>query len=202
MKPVDFDKELKAFIKRFQKGSNLNLDINHFLSWKLYPKVWEDAYNVHAQYDNIGRLPTRNFFYGMQPLEETVFEIAPGKTLIVKLLSVGPPNEDGYRTIFFKVNGQSRNVQVLDKNLTIDKKENVKIDPDNKDHVGAPLQGLLSNILVKSGQKVKHNEPLFMIEAMKMETTVTAPKAGRISNIYLKGGTMVQANDLILKIED
>jgi len=201
MKPVDFDKELKAFKKKYQKGSNLNLDINHFLSWKLYPKVWENAYKVHAQYDNIGRLPTRNFFYGMQPLEETVFEIAPGKTLIVKLLSIGTPNADGYRTVFFQVNGQSRNVQIQDKSLAIERKENIKIDGDNKDQVGAPLQGLLSEVLVKKGQKVKQNEPLFLIEAMKMETTVTAPRAGTIDNIYLKSGEMVLGDDLILSIK-
>jgi len=202
MKPVDFDKELKAFKKKYQKGSNLNLDINHFLSWKLYPKVWEDAYKTHAKYDNIGLIPTKNFLYGMQPLEETVFEIAPGKTLIVKLLSVGTPNEDGYRTVFFKVNGQSRNVQILDKTISVVNKENAKIDPDNKDHIGVPLQGLLSNLLVKKGQKVIQNEPLFMIEAMKMETTVTASKSGKVTNIYLQAGDMVQANDLVLKIEE
>ena len=200
MKPVDFEKEFKSFVKKYQKDSNLHLDINHFLSWKLYPKVWEDAYKVHAKYDNIGRLPTKNFFYGMRPLEETVFEIAPGKTLIVKLLSIGPPNVDGYRTIFFKVNGQSRNVQILDKNQNVESSSNIKVDLEDSDQIGSPLQGLLSNVLVQQGQKVKQNDPLFMIEAMKMETTVTASKAGRISSIFLKAGTMVESNDLVLKI--
>ena len=122
--------------------------------------------------------------------------------MIVKLLSIGTPNEDGYRTVFFKVNGQSRNVQVLDKTISVDSRENIKIDIDNKDHIGAPLQGLLSNLLVKKGQTVSQNDPLFMIEAMKMETTVTASRAGKITNIYLQPGSMVQTNDLILKIEE
>jgi len=199
MTPVDFDKEMKAFIRKYQKGSNLDLDINHFLSWKLYPKVWENAYNVHGQYDNIGLLPTKNFFYGMQPLEETVFEIAPGKTLMVKLLSVSPAGEDGYRTVFFKVNGQSRIGQVLDKSFTVETKENVQIDAADSNQVGAPLQGLLSKVLVKKGQNVKQNEPLFIIDAMKMESTDTASKKGKIGEIILSDGDMVKTNYLVLK---
>ena len=48
-----------------------------------------------------------------------------------------------------------------------------------------PLQGKLCRILVKQGDKVEKNTPLFVIEAMKMESTVVAPRAGVIKNVVL-----------------
>jgi pyruvate carboxylase len=60
---------------------------------------------------------------------------------------------------------------------------------------------LLSKVLVKSGQKVKKNEPLFIIEAMKMETTVTSTENGVIKKIHLKGGNMVNSEDLIITLD-
>jgi pyruvate carboxylase len=199
--PVDFDKEFVGFLKKFQKGFGRELIMQDFLSWKLYPKVWEDAHIMHLQYDDVSKIPTRIFFYGMKPHEETVFEIAPGKTVIVKLLSVGSPNDEGIRTVFFKVNGQTRNVQIADKHLAIDKVENQKADSKDKSQIGAPLQGLLSTVLVKNGQKVKENDPLFVIEAMKMESTVMATSNG-IVKIHLKAGALVMADDLVVSLDN
>ena len=105
------------------------------------------------------------------------------------------------QVMVFYLKTQSWRLRLRKTTLAVDKKENAKVDPDNKDHIGAPLQRLLSKVLVKKGQKVKNNEPLFLIEAMKMETTVTAHKPGKIARITLKDGDMVQANDLILEIE-
>ena len=200
LEPVDFEKEFKAFKRKFQKGFGRDLVMTDFLSWKLYPKVWEDAYAMHVEYDDVSRIPTKNFLFGMKAHEETEFEIAPGKTIICKLLSVGEPNADGLRTVFFKVNGQTRNVEIADKNLAVEKVLNVKVEPDNPKHIGAPLQGLLSKVLVKKGQAIKKNEPLFIIEAMKMETTVVATESGEIDTLVLKSGSMVNTDDLVIEL--
>jgi pyruvate carboxylase len=104
------------------------------------------------------------------------------------------------RTVFFKVNGQTRNIEVRDESIKIEKVEHVKIEPGNPKQIGVPLQGLLSKILVKKGQKVKKNEPLFVIEAMKMETTITAHAASEVKSIHLKDGTMVGSDDLVISL--
>lgn len=201
LEPVDFDNEFDEFIERFQTGFGRELVMTDFLSWKLYPKVWENAYQKHLEYDDVSRIPTLNFFYGLKPLEETEVEIAPGKTIIVELLSVGPPDEQGMRTVFFKVNGQTRNVDIADKTLAVESTKHVKVDPDDERQIGAPLQGLLSKTLVKAGDEVKKNQPLFVIEAMKMENTITAPKAGKVNQIHLGEGTMVMTEDLVMTLE-
>tara|TARA_B100001109_G_scaffold252951_1_gene249846 strand:- start:763 stop:942 length:180 start_codon:yes stop_codon:yes gene_type:complete len=56
----------------------------------------------------------------------------------------------------------------------------------------------LSKILIKSGQKVKKGESLFVIEAMKMESNIAAPKDGTVKEIVLNEGNMVTVDDLVL----
>lgn len=68
--------------------------------------------------------------------------------------------------------------------------------------IGSPLQGSLSKVLVKAGDIVKKNDPLFIIEAMKMESTITAPKNGKVVKVHLKNKTLVQQEDLIVELED
>ena len=200
LEPVDLEVEFEAFLKKFQPKFDRELVYTDFLSYKLYPKVYEDAWKKHLEYGDISKIPTKNFFYGMKLNEETIVEIAPGKSIIVKLLSIGPANEVGIRTVFFKINGQTRNVDVEDKSLEVKKVENVKTEDGNPKQIGAPLQGLLSKVLVKKDQKVKRNDPLFIIEAMKMETTITAPDNVEIKTITLKEGTMVNADDLVITL--
>ena len=201
LEPIDFTEEYATFKKKFQKGFTRAIEIEDFLSYTLYPKVFEQAHENYKLYGNLALIPTKNFFYGMKLREETSIELEPGKTIIVKLLSIGIPNDDGMRTVFFKVNGENRFVEILDTSLNIKKEENVKVDPSDDYQIGAPLQGSLYKVLVKKGQEVKENDPLFIIEAMKMETTVVAFKAGKVKSIKLKEGSMVMQDDLIIIIE-
>ncbi|WP_296314430.1 pyruvate carboxylase [Winogradskyella sp. UBA3174] len=201
LEPIDFDKDYKDFKKKFQKGFTRPIELEDFLSYTLYPKVFKDAHENYKNYGNLGLIPTVNFFYGMKPSEETLIELEQGKTIIVKLLSVSIANDDGYKTVFFKVNGENRFVDVFDKSSKIVKQENKKIDSENPNQIGAPLQGSLYKIVVKKDQIIKENDPLFIIEAMKMETTVAAHKAGKVKSISLEEGRMVKQNDLVITLE-
>jgi len=201
LEPIDFDLEFKAFKKKFQKGFTRAIEMEDFLSYTLYPKVFEQAHENYKKYGNIALVPTKNFFYGMTLGEEILIELEPGKTVIIKLLSIGIPNNEGKRTVFFKVNGENRFVDILDTSLNLKLEVNAKIDAADTNQIGAPLQGSLYKVTVKKGQAVKENDPLFIIEAMKMETTVTAFKAGKIKSVTLKEGSMVKQDDLIVTIE-
>ena len=201
LEPIDFDKEFKAFKRKFQKGMGRELFITDLLSYKLYPKVFTDAYNHHVKYGNVMNIPTKNFLYGMEIGEEIMIELDRGKNVLISLMMMGEPDEAGNVSIFFKVNGQWRNVIVKDKSIKVEKVENKKIDSSNPKQIGAPLQGLLSSVLVKKGQEVKKNQPLFVIEAMKMETTVTATEEGVVDTIQLQGGSLVNSDDLVLTLQ-
>jgi pyruvate carboxylase len=201
MEPLDIDAEYKDFRKVFEQDLSRAIDFTDFLSYKLYPKVFLAAYNKHLKYDSLMNLPTKNFFYGMERGEEIIIELDKGKTLLITLDSVGKPNNDGMVTVYFKVNGQGRSVQIKDESIKVDKVENVKADKNDPKEIGAPLQGMLSTILVKRGEKISKNQPLFIIEAMKMETTIVATEDATVKKLVLKSGGMVNSEDLVIILE-
>jgi pyruvate carboxylase len=168
------------------------------LSYKFYPKVFEDYLKFCREYGDVSVVPTLVFFYGLKLRQDITVEIAPGKTLLIRLSGIGPINENGFRTVFFKLNGQARAIEIQDRSVKIEKHENRKADKMDSKQIAVPLQGLLSKVLVKKGDAVKKNQALFVIEAMKMETTVAASHDTVISDIILNAGTMVNTNDLVL----
>ena len=67
--------------------------------------------------------------------------------------------------------------------------------------VKAELAGNLWKIVVSQGQQVKADEPLMILESMKMEIPVTAPKAGRVTKIHVKEGESVQEGQLLAELD-
>jgi pyruvate carboxylase len=191
--PVDFLKEFEEFQKKYDNYQSF-LD---FLSSKFYPKVFEEYYIFKMKYGDVSMIPTPAFFYGMKPNEEILVNIGDGKTLLIRLLYVGSYIDDeGRRSVYFRLNGQTRQIEVRDKKAFVKKIQHVKAHGDNQ--LGAPLQGRLSKIFVKAGDLVQKNTPLFTIEAMKMETTITATKDLAITSVTLQEGVMVEAEDLVI----
>ncbi len=196
LKPIDFEKEFEEFQNKFDNYQSF-LD---FLSWKFYPKVFEEYYAFNKKFSDVSFLPTPAFFYGLKPNEEILVDIGTGKTLIIRLLYVADHADDaGHRTVFFRLNGQTRSIDTIDRKANVVKIVHPKANGENQ--IGAPLQGRLSKMFVKNGDQVKKNTPLFTIEAMKMETTITAPRDLRISRIALGEATMVETDDLVLEAE-
>ena len=149
-------------------------------------------------FGDISSMPTPAFFYGLKTNEEILVDIGLGKTLMIRLLYVGDVDENGNRSVFFRLNGQTRSVEVKDKKASVVKVSHAKAKDENQ--IGTPLQGMLSKLFVKEGQKISKNTPMFTIEAMKMETTITASKDLTVQKIILKEGTLVEADDLVLEI--
>jgi pyruvate carboxylase len=84
------------------------------VSYALYPKVMREYMEHRALHGDTSVLPTPTFFYGLRVGEEAWIDIEPGKTLIVKLLSIGEIEPDGARVLTFEINGQSRQMRVAD----------------------------------------------------------------------------------------
>ncbi len=196
LKPVDFD---SAFTQ-FQKDFGEQVQFSDFISHQFYPKVYKDYFEHFEKYGAVRNLPTRPFFYGLKPNEEILVELDPGKTILIKYLNMTEANEQGVRLVLFSLNGQTRSIEVKDRSIESEIAVHQKASEANE--VGAPLQGNLSKILVKEGQEVGINTPLFIIEAMKMESTITSVTAGIIEKIYIKERTMVEQDDMVLKLRE
>ncbi|MCF6297679.1 MAG: biotin/lipoyl-binding protein, partial [Flavobacteriaceae bacterium] len=109
------------------------------------------------------------------------------------------PDEDGMCKVSFELNGQTRTLSIKDETAVVDKVAYQKATEPNQ--IGAPLQGRLSKVLVNVGDKVKANDVLFIIEAMKMETNVAATADGVVKAIPLAEGGLVAQDDLIMEME-
>ena len=193
--PIDFEKEFKVFQDEFSEFCD-ELD---FISYKLYPKVFREFYEHHEKFNAVQHLPTVPFFYGLKQNKETIVEIANGKSILIRYISSSVPDEDGMRNVTFEMNGQTRSVKVKDQTIKTEKVLHLKASGERQ--IGAPLQGSLSQILVKEGDQVTPNTPLFIIEAMKMESTITAPIAGVVKKIHLAEKTMLGQDDLVIELE-
>jgi biotin carboxyl carrier protein len=63
------------------------------------------------------------------------------------------------------------------------------------------MSGNIWKILVKAGDKVRQDDEILIMEAMKMEIPVTAPKAGTLSSLAVKEGDAVEADSVLGRIE-
>jgi pyruvate carboxylase len=102
--------------------------------------------------------------------------------------------------VFFELNGQPREVSVVDKSLKVEAVQRMKADPSNPGHVGAPIPGAVTAIAVGRGETVKKGDRLLVMEAMKMQTTVYAPIDGKVLDLLVQVGQTVEAKDLIAVI--
>jgi pyruvate carboxylase len=169
------------------------------VSWLLYPRVFEDFANHQATYGDVSALPTPAFLEGIKPGEELTCDIERGKTLLIRLLSVGEPHSDGTRTVFFELNGQPRSVTVTDKGLEASTARRPKATPGEPSEVGAPMPGLVVTVAVKAGDKVEEGQKLLSLEAMKMETTILAERDGTVAEVLVAPGTPVEAGELLVR---
>ena len=194
--PVDFHLDFEQFQQKFP----INTDFLDFLSHQLYPKVFEDYYAYKQVYGEVWYLPTLSFFYGLKQGEETLVQIADGKSIIIRMLFVSKPDADGMRTVSFELNGQTRRIKIRDHSFKSARAAHRKAETDNE--IGAPLQGRIAKVHVSKGQTISENDLLFVIEAMKMETSVTAAKAGKVKAIHLQAGVIVEQDDLVVELEE
>ena len=76
----------------------------------------------------------------------------------------------------------------------------VKADaPANGTKVLSPFPGLIKNVLVSDGATVKKDQPIIVLEAMKMDNEITAPCDGKVTISVVKGAN-VETNALLAVI--
>ncbi|MDN2579954.1 pyruvate carboxylase [Aquibium sp. ELW1220] len=191
--------DLPAIRKEVEAKLGREIDEFEFASSLMYPKVFADFAAAQETYGPVSVLPTPVYFYGMAPEDEIFIDIERGKTLVVRCLAVGEPDEQGMVTVFFELNGQPRRVKVPDRaHGAGGGKVRRKAEPGNEAHVGAPMPGVVSTLAVAAGQSVMAGDVLLSIEAMKMETALHAERDGTIAEVLVHAGDQIDAKDLLV----
>jgi pyruvate carboxylase len=170
-------------------------------SYLMYPQVFTEFAKQQRESGDVSVLPTPAFFYGMKPGEEITVEIEEGKTLIIRLVSIGAPDKDARRSLSYELNGMSREAYVIDKSIAPKTKSRPKADPADPMQVAAPIPGLIAALTTSVGAKVSKGDKLFMVEAMKMQTTVYAPADGIVTELHVAVGDTVESKDLLVKLK-
>ena len=195
--PADLAAERKEAEHRLRR----HISERELASYLMYPEVFIDYAKHRRDFGDVAVLPTPVFFYGLEAGEEIAVDIERGKTLIVRYLATGEPDDDGQRTVFFELNGQPRTVKVPDRSLAGSRRAHRKADATDPGQIGAPMPGLIVSVAAAEGQTVDKGDRLFTIEAMKMETAVYAPSAATVTEVVAAAGARVEAHDLVLVLE-
>ncbi|MEO0634665.1 MAG: biotin/lipoyl-containing protein, partial [Pseudomonadota bacterium] len=198
MTPVDLDATRADVIKELEGYQVNDEDLGGYL---MYPKVFLDYMGRHRVYGPVRTLPTKTFFYGMEPNEEISVEIDPGVTLEIRCQAVSETNVEGQAKVFFELNGQPRVVRVADRSATAASAARPKADAGNSDHIGAPMPGVIATVAAQAGAKVKAGDLLLTIEAMKMETGLHADRDATVRAVHVSPGAQIDAKDLLIELE-
>lgn len=206
--PVDLHAERNVLIetfglddptapKRDARNARLDQDLSAYL---LYPKVFMDYARHRRDFGDTSILPTPIFLYGPEEGEEFSIELDKGKKLYIRYLAKSDPDPKGQVTVFFELNGQPRNVVVLDEEAGKDLATREKATSEN--HVGAPMPGAIVAVGVKAGDSVAKGDLLVTLEAMKMETNVFATRDGVVKGVHCEPGDQLDSKDLMVSFED
>ncbi len=197
--PEDFEAIKKHLIEKYNYGDKSEEVMRQkAISYALYPKVYEDYCEHFEMYNDVTRLESHVYFYGLRKNEETYLPLGEGKRLSIKYLEMSDPDKNGIRVLTFAVNGMLRTVKIQDKNLEVKADSRLKADKHNPQHLGSSIPGTVGKVLVKEGDPVTVNMPLMTVEAMKMETTVVSKVAGTVDKIYVQQGDSVSQDDLLI----
>lgn len=193
--PVDFE----AVRRRISKGAVAS--DAQVLSAILYPEVYDQYVQNREQYGPVTALDSQTYFQGMRTGERIAIDIRPGLQVIVQLDAISEPDASGKRTLYFTVNGQKREVQILDNHVQHQASALRMAEPTDPEQIGAPMGGRLLSVEVAVGDQVTQGDPLFVTEAMKMETTVHAPFTGTVKHLYAAAGDMIETGELLAKLK-
>lgn len=197
LEPEDFGKIKTELYEKLQR----EISEEDIMAYALYPKVFEEYASTNKQFGDVSVLDTLTFLYGMRLGEEIEVEIEKGKTLIIKLVSIGEPQTDGQRVIYFELNGQPREVSIQDVSVESTSTARPKADLTNESHIAATMPGTVLKVVAEKGARVKRGDHLLVTEAMKMETTVQAPFNGIIKEIHVTAADGISTGDLLIEME-
>ena len=97
---------------------------------------------------------------------------------------------------FISMDGRSYRAEMMEEGVSADEIATVE------DFAASPMTGLVVKVDVEAGQSVPSGEPLFVVEAMKMEYVVRAPRDLTVAEISAGAGDRVELGQVIVSFEE
>ena len=188
--------ELDPIDEQALQGDDVRKVLNRLLSPGPAASQEEQA----ARYGNLAVLPSRIFWYGLDINQgDRSVELRPGVNVLVGLEAVGEPNDDGIRSVVFRLNGQFRPIDIRDRHVASNVITSEKAKLHTPGHVAAPFRGVVS-VSVAPGDTVEAGDSVAVIEAMKMESAISAGVSGTVSRVVVPLAAAVEPGDLLVEI--
>ena len=202
--PVSLN-DLSTSLKEKHEGLRpTNRDV---LSAALYPKVFDEYCKFINEYSGfVERLPTRAFLTPLGVDEDIDVELSKGNIVNIKYKAKGELQPNGLREVFFETNGVPRVVEVIDRTSSetsagaTKRLAREKADPSDLGSVAAPMSGEVIEVKISPGATVSAGQPLVVLSAMKMETSVASPCTGTVKHVAIIKGDQLETGDLLMQI--
>jgi len=108
--------------------------------------------------------------------------------------------EEGGKKVVIRINNQRYDVALQDKfDLLLEKLGMNNANTGRVNSIKAPMPGLIIELKVKEGDAVKQNDPLIVLEAMKMENIIKSPGEGVVKAVRVKKGESVEKNQILIE---
>jgi propionyl-CoA carboxylase alpha chain len=119
-----------------------------------------------------------------------------GKSVSVHIKTLGEGYELSYGGAEVKVRIRTPRVAELAAYMP------VKALVDTRNHISAPIAGLVSSISVEEGMVIRAGQKLLTLEAMKMENVIYAKADAVVKKIYISAPQSVKADQLLIDLGD
>lgn len=104
------------------------------------------------------------------------------------------------KTFIIRINNKPYTVQLKDKfDLLLEKMGMNNIQAGKINTIKAPMPGLIVDLRVREGDTVKANDPLLILEAMKMENMIKSPGDAVVKSIKVRKGDNVEKNQVLIE---
>lgn len=197
------DEDFDGIKSMLRKKYGLEGTEKEALSYALYPRVFEDYLDYLKNKGNFRFMGSDIFFHGLTEGEFCEVKVREGRELVIRLSNAREMDEDGYRNVVFEVNGLRSAVKIKDEAASIVQTGSkiVYADAEDPAEIGANIPGSVLKILVAEGDEIEEKQPIAVLEAMKMETSILASMKGTVDKIYVREGQQVKAGELIVKLK-
>lgn len=178
------------------------MKIQHYLRWQ---SIFDLMYKVKTGANSFDVVPTDDgILVNGELFTVDKVEIDPGffhvlhKNKSYRVFLVGLEKES--KKVTLQINNKQYEVQLHDKfDLLLEKMGMNNGSSGRMNTIKAPMPGLIVDVKVKEGDTVKTNDPLLVLEAMKMENVIKSPGDGIVRLMKVRKGESVEKNQILIE---